>query len=29
MEMSFVVSPAAGLAARIMRSGGCGAFAVR
>jgi hypothetical protein len=27
MEMSSVVSPAAGLAARIMRSGGCGAFA--
>jgi hypothetical protein len=29
MEMSSVVSPAAWLAARIMRSGGCGAFAER
>jgi hypothetical protein len=29
MEVSFVVSRVAVLAARIMRSGGCGAFAVR
>jgi hypothetical protein len=29
MEMPSVVSRVAGLAARIMRTGGCGAFAVR
>jgi hypothetical protein len=29
MEVSFVVGGVAVLAARMMRSGGCGAFAVR